>query len=407
MANGGQGIGRWGDKTIFLPYVIPGETVTARLVDDRGRYAFGEGIAVLDPSLDRVLPLCPHFGAGRCGGCLWQHIDYPAQLALKTDIVADQLSRIAGLDDAPVQMAIASPQIWRYSHEAVLLPDAAGKLGLLSTDGQTPISISECHIITPALFSLIEQLDFDLPSLKRVVLRDNGAGDLMLILSTTDDEAPQLEVDFKASVNFLLSDDEMSDGEPANLIGATHLNYTINGGLYRVTAGSYIRPNLSQLANLGALIQSWAGLTGAESVLSLYSGVGLWAGLLAPYASLITCIDPYPPAMTDAESNLSAFEHVNLIEGAADEVLYAVPDDESYDLAIIDAPLGGLPTDVIDALGEVLPPRLLYIGDDPAILARDVKRLGMRYNYRLRDVQPLDFAPQTPQITSLIELQRD
>jgi len=402
MANGGHGIGRADGKTIFVPYTIPGEAVRAQIHDDRGRFAFAEGVTVHDPSADRVLPACPHFGPRRCGGCQWQHIDYPAQLALKTDIVADQLARIGGFDDADVAMTIPAPQQWFYRHDATFLPqNEGGGFAFPSSNDGALFLIDECHIITPELLALKEQLDFELATLTHVILRENGLGDLMVILSTEDDEAPELEVDLTASVNFLLSDDE-----PANLIGSTHLNYLFLGRKFRATAGSFLRGNLSQMEVLLTTIRQWLDLRGDESVLDLYCGIGLLAAALAPDANLVTCVDSYPPAMTDAEENLDDFDNIDLIEGDVADVLPLLAADEDYHVALIDPLAGGMGTDAIDALESALPPRLIYIADDPATLARDAKRLASRYDYRLGKVQPIDFEPQTFRAVTLADFHR-
>jgi len=396
IANGGQAVGHWREKTIFVPYAIPGEEVRARIVEDKGRYAFAEGVAVLDPSADRVLPACPHFT--HCGGCHWQHMDYHAQLALKTDIVADQLERVGGFAAVQVAPTLPAPQQWGYRHEALLLPLGGGNLGYRGAKGGV-LPIEDCPILTPALLELWAGLDLDLPTLTRVVLRDNGAGEMMLTLGTTDDEAPALELDLGVSVNFLLS-----DNEPANLIGATHLHYPILGRVYRVTAGAFWRSNPPQIATLAALVQDWLNLGGDESILDLYAGVGLFSGVLAGAANLVTCVDSYPPAMHDAEENLGEFDNVTVIEGGVGDVLLA--EDEAYDIALLDPPPSGLGVEVIDALGAVLPPRLVYIADDPATLARDAKRLHERYHYTLEGVQPIDFEPQTFRTVSAAYLYR-
>jgi 23S rRNA (uracil1939-C5)-methyltransferase len=401
IANGGQALGRQGDKTIFVPYAIPGETLTARIVEDRGRYAFAEGVQLLDASLDRVMPTCPHFGPKRCGGCQWQHIDYPAQLALKTDILVDQLSRIGGFEDAPVQMTLSSPQLWHYRHEAILYPLPDARLGFRSTDGKSPFLTEECYIITPNLLILSDQLDLQLDTLTEVILRDNSAGDCMVALSTTDDVPPELEMDIAASVNFLLS-----DREPANLIGSTHLTYHILGKPYRVTAGSFWRCQPTQIETLAALLVQWVNLQGNESILDLYGGVGLFSGVLAPYANLVTCVDSYPPAMTDAEENLQEFDNIDVIEADVAEALANLPEDH-YDIAIFDPPKEGLSLEVIDALEAVLPDRVVYIGEDPATLSRDLKRLHQRYGYQLDQIQPLDFEPHTYRTVTAAHLHRE
>ncbi|MBL8157322.1 MAG: TRAM domain-containing protein, partial [Anaerolineae bacterium] len=102
MAHGGSALGRFGQQTVFVPYTIPGERVHARVVAQKGRVLFAEGLTLLESSADRVYPACPHFGPGRCGRCHWQHIAYPAQLLLKQDVLADQLERIGGLTEVEV-----------------------------------------------------------------------------------------------------------------------------------------------------------------------------------------------------------------------------------------------------------------------------------------------------------------
>src|SRR3982750_3976053 len=77
MAHGGSALGRHEGRTIFVPYGIPGETITARITQDKGRFAYAEGVTLLDGSESRVMPRCPHFGPGRCGGCQWQAMDSP------------------------------------------------------------------------------------------------------------------------------------------------------------------------------------------------------------------------------------------------------------------------------------------------------------------------------------------
>jgi 23S rRNA (uracil1939-C5)-methyltransferase len=367
---------------------------------DRGRFAFAEGLTLLEASADRVQPRCPHFGPHKCAGCQWQHIDYSAQLALKTDILLDQLSRLASIESAPFELCIPSPQAWAYRQEATFYPTPDG-LGFYSTHAQTLLPIDDCHVITLPLLALYGELAIDLPTLTHVTLRENGAGDVMVILGTSDDQPPELELTLNASVNFLLS-----DHEPANLIGATHLRYNVLGRSYRVTAGSAWRPQVAQLERLGAFLKEWIAPTGREWVLDLYTGVGLWSGLLAAQVDLITCVDSYPPAMTDAEDNLTDFDNINLIEGAVADVLADLESPDQYEVVILDPSPQGLEVDTLDQLGQVAASRLFYISSDPAPFARDVKRLRDSHGYQLARVQPFDFEPQTARIVTLAELRR-
>ena len=108
LSYGGEAIGRYNGRAVFVPFALPGETVSARIIEDRKNFARAELVDVVKASPERIAPRCQHFGV--CGGCHYQHLPYPAQLKLKTDILRDQLMRIGKIPDPPVQPIVASPQ---------------------------------------------------------------------------------------------------------------------------------------------------------------------------------------------------------------------------------------------------------------------------------------------------------
>jgi 23S rRNA (uracil1939-C5)-methyltransferase len=397
MAHGGSALGRHGRQTIFVPYTIPGERVLARIKQDKGRIAFAEGVTLLEESGDRVYPRCPHFGPGKCWRCHWQHIDYPAQLLLKQDVLADQLARIGGFDDADVRPVIPSPAQWGYNYHMTLLAKEDGTLGFPGVD-RAVYPITECHLLHPELLALYDLLDMAFDGLRSMKLQIGSDGPPMLVLTMADDNAPELETDLPASVNMLLS-----DNEPVNLIGDSHSRYQVGEQWFRVTAGSFFRPNLGQLENLVTLVSDAISLTGDETVLDLYAGVGLFTAFLAERASLVTLVESYPPAVTDAEDNLTERDNADIIEGAVEDVLPEL--NEPYQAAVVDPPPEGLSVEAIDLLGESSISQLAYVSGDPATLARDGKRLA-QHGYRLVYVQPIDLAPQTYYIDSVALFQR-
>jgi 23S rRNA (uracil1939-C5)-methyltransferase len=394
MAHGGSALGRFNGRTVFVPYTIPGETVLARVVEDKGRVAFAEGLTLLESSADRVFPVCPHFGPGKCGRCHWQHIDYAAQLLLKQDVLADQLQRIGGFRDPDIRPIIASPQEWGYNYHMTLLGDNQGKLGFPGAGTKRPFPISECHILHPDLLALYQSLDLEgIAGIEKLKLQISTDGALMLILTMVNNEAPELVTELPTSINFLLD-----DTEPVNLIGLTASRYTISGREFRVTAGSFFRPNASQQENLVALVLDALNLRGDESVLDLYAGVGLFSAFIAPRAGLVTLVESYPPAADDADLNLADLENVDILEGSVEDVLDEP--DEVYNAAVIDPPPDGISGEVVDHLSNLRIPRLVYISSDPATLARDGKRLAAQ-GYHLEYVQPIDLAPQTYYVDSV------
>jgi len=399
MVHGGQTLARHAKRVIFTPYSIPGERIVARLTEDRGRFAFAESVRVLSPSPHRVEPPCPHFGPGRCGGCHFQHIDYAAQPAYKRDVVIDQLRRIGGIDDPPVNPTIPSPDAWNYRYHATFHVDEAGRLCFVGTDNETLIPIAECHILRPELLDLLGELNFeDIAGLERIRVQVGSGGDLMLVISTRDDLAPELEVTIPVSVNLLLS-----DNEPVNLIGASAVTYRVSERTFRVTAGGFFQVNLPQAETLVGLVLDTLDLRGDETVLDLYAGVGLFTAFLAERASLVTSVESYPPAVTDADVNLSDLDNVDLIEGTVEDVLAVL--EGPYDAAVLDPPRSGVEGRALDALVALEPRAIVYVSCEPSTLARDAKRLAKK-GYRLVEVTPVDMFPQTYHIEAVAHFTR-
>lgn len=389
MAYGGSSLGHSGEQVVFVPYTIPGEKVQARVVGQKGKTLFAEGVTLLESSADRVFPQCPHFGPAKCGNCQWQHIDYPAQLLMKQDVLADQIERIGGFVDAEVRAIIASPAVWGYNHHMTLLATGGGELGFASvTNGQTTIfPINECLILHPDLIDLKGSLDLEqMTGLQALTLQIDSAGERMALLRMANDEAPELLSELPMSMNLLNDNDE-----PINLMGDLYATIQVGGRAFRVTAGSFFRPNLSQMDNLTAEVLHALDLKGREAVLDLYAGVGIYSAFIAQQARLVTMVDADPYAVNDAEVNLPE-EHIEIIEGLVEDVLPELEDH--YDAAVVDPGDTGLSAAASDALVARRVPRIVYVSSNPSTLARDGKRLATR-GYHLRYVQPLDLAPHT------------
>ncbi|MBN1311328.1 MAG: class I SAM-dependent RNA methyltransferase [Anaerolineae bacterium] len=400
IAHGGAALGRHHGRTIFVPYALPGEHVTARVVKDKGRFAYAEAIEINTPSPNRIEPPCPYFGPGRCGGCQWQHIAYGKQLEYKQTVVSDQLTRIGKFREPVVHATMPSPNPWEYRVYMTFTLTDDGKPGLWSTDNNTIIPIEACHILDPALTEIYGQLDLASPEVRRIKFQvGSHPEDRMLILETNDNLAPEIEVDIPVSVNLLLS-----DNEPVNLIGSSNVTYQIGERGFRVTAGGFFQTNLPMAEVLVGQVLNRLELQGNETVLDLYSGVGLFSAFIAECAGLVISAESYPPAVTDAEENLDDFTNIDIIEGSVEAVLEAL--EGPVEAAIVDPPRTGLQGSVIKEIARLAIPRLIYVSCDPATFARDAGQLA-RHGYRLLDVQPIDMFPQTFHVESVATLVKD
>ncbi len=392
MGHGGKALGFYRGKPIFVPYAIPGEIITAEITGGSGGATFARGLTLQAASADRVAPRCPHFGPGACWGCHWQHIDYAAQLLLKQDVLADQLSRLGRLPDklidSALQPVLPADEIWRYQHSLRLAQSPAG--WGLPRESRGIEAIADCHLAHPDLITLLAQLELDYARARRMTLRRGGDGRLMLILEVDAEVDPELRTDLPLSVNLLLP-----SREPVNLIGAAHSNYTIGEKAFRATAGSSIRANIGGISQLAAVAVAALQLSDQQHALDLYAGIGIFSAFMADEAALVTTVESYPPAANDADFNLRNHDNIDLIEGGVEAALTELAEaGAEVDAALVDPPSAGLGADVIATLARLPIKRLVYVSGDPASLAHDTKRLLER-GFQLERIQPIDLSPQT------------
>lgn len=391
LTYGGDALGRLPDgRAAFVPFGLPGETVRARIVEERRGHVHAELVEVTSPSPQRIAPRCRHFTA--CGGCHYQHLPYEAQLAAKADILCDQLQRIGRIENPPVRATVPSPQQWNYRNHVQFHLTGEGKLGFVAA-GSAPvvIPISECHLPEAPLADLWPDLHFD-PGLglERVSLRLGADGETMLILESA--EPPELEVEAGISVVHLL------DGESVVMAGEDHLFIPVNGRPFRVSAGSFFQVNTPMAEKMVAHLLEHLPVTPSSALLDVYCGVGLFSAFFAPQVGRLVGIEVSPSACDDFAVNLDEFDHVELYQGAAENILPHL--EIEAEAVIVDPPRAGLEKRVLDALLARGPARLAYVSCDPSTLARDAARL-IAGGYRLADVTPFDLFPQTYHIESI------
>lgn len=434
IAHGGEAIGQHAGKIIFVPYAIPGETVTVELTEEKPRWARARLLTVVTPSDDRVTPPCPYFGPGQCGGCQWQHITYERQLALKAEVVADQLRRLGGIAEPPVLEPIALADDaglldFGYRNHVQLTADAAGGLGYVrdgvgqgqprSTPNDDILAVERCLLLHPLLDEMhaalqatpVENELLDEPedpaeppvTVRRVSLRAGiNTDQRLLAFETIGDRAP----------NFVIEDLPVRavirrrDGDFQPLIGDPWLEEQVAERVFRVSAASFFQVNTVGAEVMVALATEMLDLHGHEILLDGYCGVGLFGLSLAGQVGQVIGIEESPSACEDFAWNARDLDNVTLHEGPVAEVLATLdgPEDATtgprLDIALIDPPRSGAGPEVVAQLARLRTAKLLYISCDPATLARDAKLL-LQAGYRLVQVQPVDLFPQTYHIESM------
>jgi 23S rRNA (uracil1939-C5)-methyltransferase len=401
MAHGGAALGRHEGRVIFVERAIPDEQVRAQIVEDKGRFAHAQLAQVVEPSPDRVEPHCPH--VPECGGCQWQHIAYSRQVALKTDVVRDQLRRIAGIPEPLVRPTLAAPSPWFYRNRVTFSVGEHDQLGFQRASSHTIVPIDVCYITDQRIMAVYDDLDLDLPGLTRMTMMAGSAeDDLLIAFETRNDEPPSLDVDFPISCVHLVGGPQAI---PVNLLGNNHVTHQVAGHSYRVSAGRFFQINTAVAEILVALVLERLVPSPDSTILDAYSGVGLFTLPLADRSGLVLAVEIDPGATEDLILNLGDRDNVEVIEGSVEAVLPDLLGSEPLDGVIVDPPRQGLPLSVVDALIEDGPPRIVYVSCDPATLARDLKRLS-RGGYELNEVQPVDMFPQTYHIETVTLLTR-
>lgn len=393
MAHGGTALGRHEGRVIFVPYTIPGERVRVQLTEEHARWARADLLEVVRPSAHRVEPPCPYFGPGKCGGCQLQHIDYDAQVIFKQQVVADQLSRLGGLEVA-VEAGIGAAEPWHYRNRVQFHVTEEGYLGFLTADTHDIIPVEDCLIIDPLLDELWAAFDMRWPELYRLSLRCGSAtGDRMAVFELEEYADFDIEVDFPVSCVLL-----MPDGEAVVLMGDTSLVEYVAGREYRISAGSFFQVNTAGAEALVALVHDLLSPGGGDTLLDLFCGVGLFGLALAGEVGRVVGVESDTSAVADFWANAAGLAHVEVIEGKAQQMLGKL--EGPVDLVVLDPPRAGAGERAVREIARLGPRRIVYVSCDPATLARDARRL-VDGGYELEVVQPVDLFPQTFHIESV------
>lgn len=405
VAHGGEAIGRLDGRVVFVPQGLPGEDVVVELVQDKRDFARGQIVEILRASTERVAPPCPYFLAG-CGGCQWQHAAYPFQLQGKQQIVAEQLRRIGGFEDAQrhVLPTIGMADPWYYrNHARFTVGRRDGELCFTRTGTRSLMRIDHCWIMQPPVNATLERLQGRLPSFP----------------------AHQLSIRVGANTGDQLVSPALPDdlGVPS---GQTELHEELLGRRFRVAGAAFFQVNTRRevrelptgaerfghlVADDGVSIAELLILIALDRldpqpddlVVDAYSGVGTFAALIAPLVREVVGIEESPAAVKDARNNARDLANVQFIEGKTEDVLPQL--SQRADKILLDPARVGCEPRVLDALLAARPERIVYVSCDPATLARDLAILRTG-GYTLQTVQPLDMFPQTYHVETVTLLTR-
>jgi len=155
VAFGGKGVARHEGKVYFVPFTVPGETVSARVLRQKKSFGEAEIVALEKSSPDRVTPPCPYFG--RCGGCSYQHMAYSRQLAVKAAQVEQTLRRVGRLEKVPMRPIVGAPRPYGYRNR-IRVHAAGGVTGFFAHDARALVDIEQCALAVPEVNRALHRL---------------------------------------------------------------------------------------------------------------------------------------------------------------------------------------------------------------------------------------------------------
>jgi len=410
IAAGGAGVGRGADgRVVFVHRTAPGELVRVRRVEQKRRWARGELLQLLEPSPARRKAPCRFYA--RCGGCTLEHMEYAAQLEVKSRIVADALARIGQLRvDAPE--VVASPEEFRARNRVsfTLLRLRGGGVVAGFHEVSRPDRVLDidgtCLMPEQAVADAWDQLRGNwgddasmLPSgiRLRLTLRGSAAGRVGLLVQ--GGFGAGRPADLLASVPALecIWHQPTADSEPVLLGGAPHLAETWAGEELALSGTVFLQVNRGTAALLEEHLVACAGDVAGLRVVDAYCGVGLHARRLARQGARVTGIELDGAAVAEARRSNPEAE---FIAGRVEDVL---PDVLPADLVILNPPRAGVAAEAVAALLAQPPRRLVYVSCDPATLARDLGRLASAF--AVRSIRCFDLFPQTAHVETVVELE--
>jgi 23S rRNA (uracil1939-C5)-methyltransferase len=367
------------DGEINVFGAIPGERVIARIVRYRRKrkhYVSGIVTEVLEASKHRVSPPCPFYGP--CSGCQWQHIDYSYQLLLKQKSVERQIERYKSLNGVSVSPTLQSPNEFGYRNHGRFTV-RHGSLGFVNRITRRWVKVEQC------------------------MLMDSGVNRILDALQENCAETPQLSVRHGTNTGDFLIQPTMKNPAITLPTGQTHYREKVLDREFLVASPSFFQVNTAQAERMSELVRERLKLTGNETLVDAYAGVGTFAALFAPYAKQVIAIEESYSAVRDAAVNIEGLDNLKYLEGKTEHILVGM--EEAPDAVILDPPRAGCHIDTLNALVRTGPKRIVYVSCDPETLARDLDIL-VKGGFAVESVEPVDMFPQTYHVECVATLVR-
>ncbi len=432
IAAGGDGVGRIDGAVVFVPGTCRGDVAEIRIEYVKSGCFYGRVLRFLEASPHHRADFCASCDA--CGGCNFAHMDYGEQLVVKRQIVEDAVRRIGGFCDFVVNETLFAPKSERYRNKMVfpLGTDKKGRPvgGFYAPGSHNLIPLSDCRQGDKAasewLSAAVSFLrDFGISVYnektgkglaRRLFVRlAETTKEAMVVLTMNGENLPHsaefvnrllaVQTDYKLTSVMLNIHKEANNlllgSKNKLLFGRDYIEDVLGGFSFRISAHSFYQVNSPQTERLYQTALDLAELTGNETVLDLYCGIGTISLFAARKAGRVIGVEVVPQAIENAKEHAERNGVLNaeFILGKAEEVAPRLK-KETPSVVFLDPPRKGADKKALEAIITMAPEKIVYISCNPATLARDLKFLCGE-GYSLKKAIPVDMFPNTAHVESV------
>ncbi|MGF9892914.1 23S rRNA (uracil(1939)-C(5))-methyltransferase RlmD [Priestia megaterium] len=431
LTHDGAGVAKVNGFPIFVQNALPGESGQVKVIKVKKGYAFGKLIKHHTISEQRVEAPCPVYK--QCGGCQLQHVSYEGQLQFKQKQVKDVMARIGYLPDVPVHSTLGMNDPWRYRNKAqVPVAEREGGLvaGFYQQRSHDIINMDACLIqqqanddVVQAVKSICEkhgvsayQEQKHKGSLRHIMARYGlVTGEIMVVIVTRTAELPnkkRIIEDIIEAVPNVKSIVQNVNSKRTNVIlgnqtnvlwGEEYIYDYIGDVKFAISAKSFYQVNPEQTKVLYDKALEYASLTGEETVIDAYCGIGTISLFLAQKAKKVYGVEIVPEAIEDAKRNaeLNGIYNAEFEVGEAEVVIPNwYKQGIKADVIVVDPPRKGCDEALLNTIIDMKPKKVVYVSCGPATLARDLAILE-KGGYETVEVQPVDMFPHTTHVENV------
>ncbi|HJE87179.1 23S rRNA (uracil(1939)-C(5))-methyltransferase RlmD [Levilactobacillus brevis] len=429
----GMGVAKVDDFPLFIENALPGEKLTIQVTKVQSHYGFARAITWKTTSPDRVEDVDKTYR--QTGIAPLQHLAYPAQLKFKQHQIAELFSK--DHQDVEVAPTLGMENPTQYRNKAqVPVRMVKGQLetGFYRQHSHELIPLTDFYIQDPAIDAAIVKVrdllrQFEIPAYNEIndkgvirnimVRRGYYSHEMMIVLISRTQKLPsqaQLVEQIHEALPEVTSIVLNVNAKKTNVImgnvtrtlyGKPTIEDSLLGLTFAISARSFYQVNPQQTEKLYQMAIDKAGLTGAETVIDAYCGIGTISLALAKHAKQVYGVDIVPEAIEDAKVNAQKNHLTNVtfeVDKAEDQMAKWQEAGIKPDVVVVDPPRKGLAESLIDSTAKMGPKKVVYVSCNPATLVRDVARF-QELGYAIDGpIQPVDQFPQTPHVESVTVL---